>query len=155
MKETKIIAFYLPQFHETEENNKWWGKGFTEWTNVKSGRPLFRGHYQPRVPLNNNYYDLSNIAVMDEQAKLAKKYGVDGFCFYHYWFDGHMLLEKPMEIMKNDPSSNIPYCICWANENWTNAWKANGEMKTLIQQTYGGRDEWVRHFIFLLLIAKD
>lgn len=151
----KIIAFYLPQFHEIPENNEWWGKGFTEWVNVKKAKPLFDGHEQPRVPLNQNYYNLLDDETMKWQIKLAKKYGVYGFCFYHYWFDGHMLLQKPMEIMKDNKDLNIPYCICWANENWTNAWKANGDVKTLIQQTYGNKDEWKRHFDYLIQFFKD
>lgn len=151
----KVIAFYLPQFHEIPENNEWWGEGFTEWTNVKSARPLFKGHQQPVVPLNNNYYNLLDNDTMKWQIELAKKYGVYGFCFYHYWFDGHMLLEKPMENMLKDKTLNMPYCICWANENWTNAWKANGNVKTLIQQTYGQEDEWKRHFEYLLPFFKD
>ena len=95
----KIIAFYLPQFHAFPENDEWWGKGFTEWTNVKSAKPLFKGHYQPRVPLNKNYYDLTKVDALKWQADIAKKYGIYGFCYYHYWFDGHMLMEKPMELM--------------------------------------------------------
>lgn len=151
----KVIAYYLPQFHAIPENDEWWGKGFTEWVNVKKAKPLFPGHKQPVTPLNENYYNLLDPKTISWQIAIAKKYGVYGFCFYHYWFDGHMLLEKPMEIMKNDPNLNIPYCISWANENWTNAWKANGNVKTLIQQTYGGRDEWVRHFNYLLQFFKD
>ena len=151
----KIIAFYLPQFHTIPENDEWWGKGFTEWTNVKAAKPLFDGHNQPVVPLNDNYYNLLDNSSIKWQIDLAKKYGVYGFCFYHYWFDGHMLLQKPMENMLNDPDLNIPYCISWANENWTNAWKANGDVKTLIQQTYGKEDEWKRHFDYLLPFFKD
>ena len=151
----KIIAFYLPQFHAIPENDEWWGKGFTEWTNVRSAKPLFDGHNQPVIPLNENYYNLLDNSTIKWQIDIAKKYGVYGFCFYHYWFDGHMLLEKPMENMKNDSDLNIPYCICWANENWTNAWKADGDVKTLIQQSYGKEDEWNRHFNYLLQFFKD
>ena len=151
----KIIAFYLPQFHAIPENDEWWGKGFTEWTNVKNAKPLFEGHNQPIVPLSNNYYNLLDNNTIKWQIDIAKKYGVYGFCFYHYWFDGHMLLEKPMENMLKDPGLNIPYCICWANENWTNAWKADGDVKTLIQQSYGKEDEWERHFNYLLQFFKD
>lgn len=151
----RIIAFYLPQFHAIPENDEWWGKGFTEWTNLKKAQPLFDGHNQPVIPLNENYYNLLDNETIEWQINLAKKYDVYGFCFYHYWFDGHMLLEKPMENMKNDPKLNIPYCICWANENWTNAWKADGDVKTLIQQTYGKEDEWERHFNYLLQFFKD
>lgn len=155
MKDVKIIPFYLPQFHAIPENDEWWGKGFTEWVNVKKAKPLFPGHQQPVAPLDENYYNLLEPKTIGWQIEIAKKYGIYGFCFYHYWFDGHMLLEKPMEIMKNDPSLNIPYCISWANENWTNAWCAEGDVKTLIQQTYGGREEWERHFNYLLQFFKD
>lgn len=151
----KIIAFYLPQFHSIPENDEWWGKGFTEWTNVKGAKALFDGHKQPVIPLHNNYYNLLDNNTIKWQIDLAKKYGVYGFCFYHYWFDGHMLLQKPMENMQKDSSLNIPYCICWANENWTNAWKADGDVKTLIQQNYGEKDEWERHFSYLLPFFKD
>ena len=151
----KVIAFYLPQFHSIPENDEWWGKGFTEWTNVKAAKPLFDGHNQPVEPLDGNYYNLLDNSTIKWQIELAKKYGVYGFCFYHYWFDGHMLLQKPMENMLKDPDLNIPYCISWANENWTNAWKANGNVKTLIQQTYGKKDEWKRHFEYLLPFFKD
>ena len=151
----RIIAFYLPQFHCIPENDEWWGEGFTEWVNVKKAKPYFEGHCQPRIPLNENYYNLLDNKTIEWQINLAKEYGVYGFCFYHYWFDGHMLLEKPMENMKNDPNLNIPYCICWANENWTNAWKADGDVKTLIQQTYGDKEEWKRHFDYLLQFFKD
>ena len=151
----KIIAFYLPQFHEIKENDEWWGKGFTEWTNVKSAVPLFDKHRQPRVPLNNNYYNLLDNQVLKWQTGLAKKYGIYGFCFYHYWFDGHMLLQKPMENMLSDQTINFPYCICWANEAWTNAWKSDRDTKVLINQRYGGKKEWKEHFEYLLKFFKD
>ena len=151
----KIIAFYLPQFHSIPENDIWWGKGFTEWTNVKNAKKLFEEHYQPRIPLNNNYYNLTDSNTLMWQVEMAKKYNVYGFCFYHYWFDGHMLLQKPMEIMYENDKINYPYCICWANENWTNAWKADGDVKTLIQQTYGEKKDWKDHFDYLLKFFKD
>lgn len=150
----KLIAFYLPQFHAFPENDEWWGKGFTEWTNVKSAKPLFKGHYQPRVPLNKNYYDLTNVDALKWQADIAKKYGVYGFCYYHYWFDGHMLMEKPMELMLANREVDLPFCICWANENWTKAW-AQHSRKVLIAQTYGDRDDWERHFNYLLPFFQD
>lgn len=151
----KIIAFYLPQFHSIPENDEWWGKGFTEWTNVKSAKPLFEGHRQPRVPLNNNYYNLLDSNTIKWQVNLAREYGVYGFCFYHYWFDGHMLLQKPMELMLHNADINFPYCVCWANEGWTNAWKADGNTKVLIAQRYGGKKEWKEHFEYLLQFFKD
>lgn len=149
------IAFYLPQFHAIPENDEWWGEGFTEWTNMKAATPLFDGHLQPRIPLDNNYYNLLDEKTMEWQVELAKKYGLYGFCFYHYWFNGHMLLEKPMEMMLNNPNINFPYMICWANEPWTNAWKADGNEKTLIAQHYGREKEWKQHFEYLLQFFKD
>lgn len=150
----KIIAFYLPQYHTFPENDRWWGKGFTEWTNVKKAVPSYKGHYQPRIPLNKNYYNLLNNSVLRWQADLAKKYGIYGFCYYHYWFDGHMLMEKPMENMLADKSVDLPFCICWANENWTKAW-AKKSKEVLISQTYGDENEWKEHFNYLLPFFKD
>ena len=150
----KIIAFYLPQFHEIPENNEWWGEGFTEWVNVKKAKSLFDGHIQPREPLNDNYYDLSDNNVMSWQIEIAKKYGIYGFCFYHYWFDGHMLLQKPMEQFLKNKEQKMPFCICWANEHWTNAWVSK-ENKVLIEQRYGGRKEWEEHFNYLLQFFQD
>ena len=150
----KAIAFYLPQFHEIPENHEWWGEGFTEWTNMKSSRPLFDGHYQPRVPACGNYYDLSNVDTIRWQAQLAKDSGLYGWCIYHYWFDGHMLLQKPMELLLENKDIDINYCICWANEDWTNAW-VSSESKTLIAQTYGGEDYWEDHFEYLVSFFDD
>ena len=124
----KIIAFYLPQFHNIPENDEWWGDGFTEWVNVKKTKPAFEGHDQPRIPLNNNYYNLLDDNVKIWQAELAKKYGIYGFAYYHYWFNGHMLLEKPMEQMLANKKVDIPFCISWANEPWTKAWVGNEKL---------------------------
>ncbi|SCP96255.1 glycosyltransferase WbsX family protein [Anaerobium acetethylicum] len=150
----KIIAFYLPQFHEIPENNLWWGKGFTEWTNVKKAEPLTAGHNQPRRPLDGNYYDLTDPDALRWQSALAKKYGIYGFCYYHYWFDGKLLLQKPAEIMLQDRTIDLPFCFCWANETWTNSWVDRSD-KVLIEQTYGGRDMWKAHFDYLLPFFRD
>lgn len=153
-KNIKTIAFYLPQFHQIKENDEWWGEGFTEWTNMKKAGPLYENHYQPRIPLNNNYYDLTDVETLKWQAALANKYGVDGFCIYHYWFNGKMLLEKPIEILYKNPDINIEYCICWANESWTNAW-VSSQNKVLIEQTYGDEEEWKAHFDYFLKFFCD
>lgn len=150
----KIIAFYLPQFHETKENNRWWGRGFTEWTSLKNASSLFEGHNQPRIPLHNNYYNLLDDNVKMWQVNLAHKYGIYGFCIYHYWFNGHMLLEKPLEQFKSNTKLKIHYCISWANESWTNAWVSDNA-ETLIEQTYGNQDEWTAHFQYLLPYFLD
>lgn len=141
----KIIAFYLPQFHEIKENNEWYGKGFTEWCNMKRARPLFKEHYQPRIPLEKNYYDLADVNVLKWQAEIARKYGIYGFCFYHYWFEGRMIMEKPMEMLLKDTSIDINFCICWANHNWTKAMKESSK-EIVLRQTYGKEEEWEAHF---------
>ncbi|MBP3300546.1 MAG: glycoside hydrolase family 99-like domain-containing protein [Clostridia bacterium] len=150
----KTIAFYLPQFHAIPENDAWWGEGFTEWVNVKKACPLYEGHYQPRVPLNGNYYNLLDPEVLRWQAKLAREYGVYGFCFYHYWFDGHMLLEKPMELLLREKDIDLPFCVCWANEPWTKAWVSKHD-NILIAQRYGDQKEWTEHFNYFLPFFKD
>ena len=150
----RTIAFYLPQFHTIPENDEWWGEGFTEWVNVKKARPLFENHNQPRVPLRENYYNLLNPEVMHWQVQIAKEYGLYGFCFYHYWFDGHMLLEKPVEIYLKDSSIDFPYCICWANEHWTQAWVSKHD-RILIAQQYGEKKQWEEHFNYLLPFFQD
>lgn len=149
----KIIAFYLPQFHQIPENNEWWGEGFTEWVNVKKAKALFEGHEQPKAPLNKNYYNLLDEKTQIWQANMAKKYGVYGFCYYHYWFNGKLLLEKPMERMLNNERIDLPFCICWANEPWTKAWV--GEKKVLIPQVYGTKEDWKEHFEYLLPFLMD
>lgn len=151
----KIISFYLPQFHTFPENDEWWGKGFTEWTNTKKAIPLFKNHYQPHTPYNHDYYDLTKIEVMERQVKEAREYGVYGFCFYHYWFkDGKMLMEKPVEKFLYNKSFNLHFCISWANEPWTRRWDG-GSKEVLMSQEYGDKAEWEKHFYYLLPYFKD
>lgn len=150
----KFWALNLPQFYETKENNEWWGKGYTEWTSVKKAKPLYPGHNQPLVPLNNNYYDLSKKENIKWQADLAKKYGVEGFVYYHYWYEGRKLLEKPCEILLDSPEIDLNYCFCWANHSWTRAWDGKNH-EILVEQTYGDLREWEDHFQYLLPFFKD
>lgn len=152
----RLLALYLPQYHEIEENNEWWGKGYTEWTAVKNAKTLCSRHSQPNVPLNHNYYDLSDEtgSVWKWQAELAEKYGIYGFCIYHYWFGEKQLLQKPMEILLNHPEISLRYCVCWANETWTRVWYAK-QSEVLIRQTYGDKEEWIRHYRYLSQFFKD
>lgn len=151
---TKVLAYYLPQYHEIPENNKWWGKGFTEWTNVKKSEPLFGGHNQPRIPINQNYYDLLDEKTQIWQSKIAQEHGIGGFCYYHYWFNGKQLLEKPLINMLNNKSITIPFCFSWANEPWTRAW--DGKMKdVLMPQEYGGKEDWKEHLDYLIPFFQD
>lgn len=150
----KIIAFYLPQFHEIPENNEAWGNGFTEWTNVKKGIPLFKNHYQPHIPLDG-YYSLLDSQVQERQAKQAKEYGIDAFCYYHYWFSGKLLLEKPAENMLLNPKVDLPFCFCWANEHWTRNW--DGENKKIIMpQNYEESNfDLKKHYDYLSKFFHD
>lgn len=153
----KLLSLYLPQFHEIKENNEWWGDGYTEWNAVKNAKALYKNHSQPRVPLNNNYYDLSKEdgSVWQWQAELAQKYGVYGFCIYHYWFStGEQLLEKPMEILLKHKEVDINYCICWANETWKRTWYSS-QSEILKEQKYGDEEEWRNHFSYLLPFFFD
>lgn len=149
-----ILAVYLPQYHEIPENNEWWGEHFTEWENLKSAKPCYKGHYQPRVPLNKNYYDLSTTEPMKWQAKIAKEHGIAGFIYYHYWFEEGLLLEKPAELMLADKEVDMPFCFCWANHTWKREWASKSD-KILRTQSYGNESEWVKHFNYLLPFFRD
>lgn len=156
----RVIAFYLPQFHPTPDNDKWWGKGFTEWTNVGKAKPLFRGHYQPKVPADLGYYDLRLSQSRIEQADLAREAGIEGFCYYHYWFGaGKQELELPFNEVLRLKEPNFPFCLCWANESWhSKFWDNTGRSfskKTLIEQQYLGHDDNIAHFERLLPAFKD
>lgn len=150
----KVIAFYLPQFHPTVENDKWWGKGFTEWTNVTKAKPMFRGHYQPHLPADLGFYDLRVKETREAQAELAKQYGVHGFCYYHYWFGGRQILERPFNDVLNLKEPDLPFCLCWANHNWNNIWQGCSD-RILIEQTYPGMDDHQTHFNYLLKAFTD
>ena len=152
----KVLAMYLPQYHSFKENDEWWGKGYTEWTAVRRGTPLYKGHVQPRVPLNGNYYDLDKDGAntLRWQAETAKKYGIYGFSIYQYYFKGHKLMEKPMETLLANKDIDINYCICWANETWTRTWYGL-ESEVLIAQEYGEEKDWKDHFNYCLRFFKD
>jgi lipopolysaccharide biosynthesis protein len=150
---TRLITFYLPQYHPIPENDLWWGKGFTEWRNVVKARPLFKGHYQPHLPADLGFCDLRVPEVREAQANLAREYGIHGFCYYHYWFNGRQLLERPLEQVLTSRQPDFPFCICWANENWTRRWDGQDE-QILVQQNYSADDD-ENHIRALLPYLKD
>ncbi len=153
----KVIAFYLPQFHPFKENDEWWGKGFTEWTNVAKAKPLFRGHYQPKIPADLGFYDLRLSEVREAQAELAKEAGIYGFCYWHYWFgNGKQLMEKPFEEVLKSGKPDFPFCLAWANHSWyAKTWDPNVPDKLLIEQSYPGVKDNEEHFYSLLSAFKD
>lgn len=159
MKKPKVIAFYLPQYHPTEDNNKWWGEGFTEWTNVGKAKSYFWGHEQPKVPADLGYYDLRLPEVREAQAKLAKEAGIEGFCYYHYWFgNGKRELELPFNEVLRLGKPDFPFCLCWANESWhSKFWNKDGSYtsKILVEQKYLGKDDYIKHFYEVLPAFKD
>ncbi|QEC70268.1 glycosyl hydrolase [Panacibacter ginsenosidivorans] len=149
----RAIAIYLPQFHPIPENDAWWGKGFTEWTNVTKAKPLFEGHYQPHLPADLGFYDLRIAAVREAQAKLAAAHGIYGFCYYHYWFNGKQLLERPFKEVFESGRPDFPFMLCWANENWTRVWDG-GDKEILMQQEHSAADD-IKHIQTLLPYFKD
>ncbi|MBQ2912598.1 MAG: glycoside hydrolase family 99-like domain-containing protein [Bacteroidales bacterium] len=160
----KVIAFYLPQYHRTKENDEWWGTGFTEWTNVAMAKPLFRGHYQPKIPTELGFYDLRFAEVREEQARLAREAGIDAFCYWHYWFgNGKKLLNMPFEKVVSSGKPDFPFCLAWANHSWyKKSWKSTAKnfelprgSKLLAEQTYPGLDDIDNHFYYLLSAFRD
>lgn len=155
----RVIAFYLPQYHPIPENDKWWGKGFTEWTNVAKAKPLFKGHNQPRIPADLGFYDLRVPEVREEQARMAREAGIEGFCYWHYWFDHeHKLLERPFQEVLASGKPDYPFCLGWANHSWTNkSWEAGTRQvkeQTLMQMVYN-EEEYRLHFADVLPAFKD
>ena len=166
----KVIAMYLPQFHRVPENDMWWGEGFTEWTAVRGAQKYYLEHRQPRIPQNENYYDLMDKNTMIWQSELMKKYVVDGLCIYHYWFrDGRQILEKPANNLLNWSDIDIPFCFCWANETWARSWSKIQDKNVwadtyeegmagdgiLLEQKYGREKQWEEHFTYLLPFFMD
>ena len=150
----KILSLYLPGFHKDKVNDEAWGNGFTEWDNVKNGKKLYKNHYQPFIPLNG-FYDLSDKNKIEKQIDEANKYGVDGFIFYHYWFGNNKTaLTKPAEILLKEINKKIDFCFCWANHSWMKNWIGN-KNEIIVQQTYGNKDEWIKHIEYLIPFFKD
>ncbi len=158
MSKPRVLAFYLPQFHPIPENDEWWGRGFTEWTNVGKAKKYFPGHYQPRVPADLGYYDLRVPETRELQAELARNAGIDGFCYWHYWFDyDKQLLDRPFNEVLESGKPDYPFCLAWANENWyAKLWDKDVQKdKLLIEQTYKGVEQYTKHFYDLLPAFKD
>lgn len=159
-KKARVIAFYLPQYHPIPENDKWWGKGFTEWTNVAKAKPLFRGHYQPKLPADLGFYDLRLPQIREQQADMAREAGIEGFMYWHYWFgNGKMLLEKPFEEVLSSGKPDFPFCLGWANHSWsTKTWQKGKVLSNdtmILEQLYLGKEDDIKHFHYLLPAFKD
>lgn len=156
MSKTRVIAFYLPQFYPTPENDEWWEPGFTEWTNVTRAKPLFKGHYQPRLPRDLGFYDLRVPETRERQAELARKAGIEGFCYWHYWFAGRRLLDRPFREVVESGKPDFPFCLCWANHDWrAKVWHPGFPDKLLMKQTYPGEQDYIDHFYAMLPAFKD
>ena len=155
--EARFIAFYLPQFHPIPENDEWWGKGFTEWHAVVRAKKLFAGHKQPHLPADLGFYDLRLEETRIAQAEMAKKAGIDGFCYWHYWFgNGKRLLERPFNEVLESGKPDFPFCLGWANHSWEKKlWDKNGTSEVLIEQTYPGEEDYINHFYSVLPAFKD
>jgi hypothetical protein len=153
-KKVRLIAFYLPQYHPIPENDKWWGKGFTEWTNVTKARPLFRGHYQPHFPADLGYYDLRVPETRTAQAEMAREHGIEGFCYWYYWFAGKRLLERPFCEVLESGKPDFPFCLAWANQSWSGVWHGAPD-RILIEQTYPGVKDYESHFYAVLDAFSD
>lgn len=153
----RVIAFYLPQFYPTPENDEWWEPGFTEWTNVAKAKPLFKGHYQPRIPRDLGFYDLRVPETREKQAQLAREAGIEGFCYWHYWFgNGKRLLADVFREVVETGKPDFPFCLCWANHSWyAKTWDPNVPDKLLVKQTYPGKDDYIAHFKEMLPAFKD
>jgi lipopolysaccharide biosynthesis protein len=149
----RAIAIHLPQFHPILENDEWWGKGFTEWTNVAKAKPKFPGHYQPHLPADLGFYDLRLPEARGAQAELAAEYGIYGFCYYHYWFNGRRLLERPVNEIWKSGKPDFPFCLCWANENWTRSWDGQN-LAVLVEQHYTAEDD-LAHIRALIPMFHD
>lgn len=153
----RVIAYYLPQFHPIPENDEAWGPGFTEWTNVAKAKPLFKGHYQPRIPADLGFYDLRLPEVREQQAQMAREIGIEGFCYYHYWMgNSKQLLQRPFEEVLHSGKPDFPFCLCWANHEWTTkTWQNGGKEKMIAPMIYSGDEDYTAHFNYVLPAFKD
>jgi lipopolysaccharide biosynthesis protein len=149
----KVLAFHLPQYHPIPENDEWWGPGFTEWHNATKARKLFTGHYQPHLPADLGFYDLRLPEVRQQQSNLAQQFGIDGFCYYHYWFSGKQLLERPVAEIISSGQPDFPFCLCWANESWSRRWIGD-DQEVLIKQSYSKQDD-INHANYLATVFAD